>query len=187
MTVEVPQPPTLDHTHTLNVEIWMPFFIADYLAETPRLSTLQHGAYLLLQLDYWRNGPPPDDNNILSNISHLPIEQWLKERPILEKFFDIRGGTWRRPKLDKQLVEAIENRKRKSERASKAANARWENAAKGNAPSKPKASASGHLTACPSSLSSSSSPSIPKTDADAGRSAFNSTEQEVMGDGSYRF
>lgn len=183
MTVEVPQPPTPEQTNTLNVEIWMPFFIADYLAETPRLSTLQHGAYLLLQLDYWRNGPPPDDNTILSNITHLPIEQWLKERPTLEKFFDVRDGIWQRQKLDTQLIAAIENRKRKSERASKAANARWKTPAKGNAPSTPEASPSEQPAAC----SSPSPSSPPMSDADAEQPIFNPTEQEAMDDGSYRF
>jgi uncharacterized protein YdaU (DUF1376 family) len=47
----------------------MPFYVGDYLSATRRLTTEQHGAYVLILLDYWKNGPPPNDDGVLAQIS----------------------------------------------------------------------------------------------------------------------
>jgi len=117
---------------------WMPFYIGDYLGDTQRLTTEQHGAYLLLILDYWRNGPAPDDDAVLQQITKLDKAGWKRCRPALSRLFQIAGGEWRHKRIEKELGKAKANAERRSEKASKAAQARWSDAPS-NAPSMPQA------------------------------------------------
>lgn len=121
---------------------WMPFYIGDYLGDTQRLTTEQHGAYLLLILDYWRNGPAPDDDAVLQQITKLDKVGWKRCRPALSRLFQIADGEWRHKRIEKELAKAQANAERRSEKASKAAQARWGESPKdagSNAPSMPQA------------------------------------------------
>lgn len=117
---------------------WMPFYIGDYLGDTQRLTTEQHGAYLLLILDYWRNGPAPDDDAVLQQITKLDKAGWKRCRPALSRLFQIAAGEWKHKRIEKELGKAKANAERRSEKASKAAQARWGDATS-NAPSMPQA------------------------------------------------
>ena len=108
-------------------DIWMPLYIADYLAETTRLSTEQHGAYLLLMMDYWRNGALPDDDAALANITKYSAFSWKKNRQVFEKLFSIENGEWHHKKLDVQIAKAVEMSKKNKDKAQNAANKRWNN------------------------------------------------------------
>ena len=116
-------------------KIWMPLYIADYLADTTRLTTEQHGAYLLLIMDYWRNGPLPDDDGALSNITRLQLPTWKKHRATLSRMFQIEAGEWRHKRIDEELAEAETNANKYAERAKKAAAKRWGKQSQSNAPS----------------------------------------------------
>ena len=66
---------------------WMPFYVNDYIGDTRHLSTVQHGAYLLLLLSYWARGGLPDNDQQLANITGLPLEEWLVHRRDTEGVF----------------------------------------------------------------------------------------------------
>lgn len=91
-------------------DAWMPLFIADYLADTGRLTTEGHGAYLLLIMEYWRqNGPLVDDDDDLAAITRMSVERWAVMRKSIARFFDVSEGVWRHKRIDDELAIAWEN------------------------------------------------------------------------------
>jgi len=72
--------------------LWMPFYIADYLADTAHLSAAEHGAYMLLIMHYWQKGGLPDDDAQLARIARMSPEEWSKARSIIQAFF---GSGWK--------------------------------------------------------------------------------------------
>lgn len=89
----------------------MPLYVGDYLADTSRLTTEQHGAYLLIIMDYWRSGPPPDDDEVLAAIAKMQQSQWQNARKTLANFFQLLNGCWHHKRIDEELAIA----KRRSE------------------------------------------------------------------------
>jgi uncharacterized protein YdaU (DUF1376 family) len=81
----------------------MPLYVADYLADTRRLSTLDHGAYLLLIMDYWQNGSLPNDDAALSRIAGLTPKEWAKVKTFISPLF--KDG-WRHKRIDEELAKA---------------------------------------------------------------------------------
>jgi uncharacterized protein YdaU (DUF1376 family) len=91
---------------------WMPFYVSDYVADTMHLGTLEHGAYVLLILHYWRHGSLPDDDGQLARIVRATPEQWADLRPALLQFF---GDGWTHKRIDAELSEADAKYTRRAE------------------------------------------------------------------------
>lgn len=86
---------------------FMPIYWSDYLTDTRRLSTLEHGAYLLLIAEYWQTGEPlPDDDKVLAKIAGLTVAKWKGIRAALAALFMVAEGLWRHKRIDFELVEA---------------------------------------------------------------------------------
>ena len=98
-------------------DVWFPLVVGDYLKDTSRLTTEQHGAYLLLLMDYWTAGPPPDDDAALASITRMDARKWRATRPVLLKFFRIEGGVWRNKRSDEERERWAEGKQRFAERA----------------------------------------------------------------------
>jgi uncharacterized protein YdaU (DUF1376 family) len=125
---------------------WMPLYIADYRADTMRLSTVEHGAYLLLIMEYWRARGLPNDDKQLARIVGLPSAQWKKMRPTVQAFFH---DGWKHKRIDDELIKAAKVAEGSSERARHAASKRWCKDAPSNAPSMPDASSEQCLSNAP--------------------------------------
>lgn len=86
---------------------FMPLYIGDYLRDTLRLTTIQHGAYFLLICAYWAaDDPLPDDDDALAAITKMSVPDWKKIRPVLSGFFQVDKGLWHHKRVDSELCNA---------------------------------------------------------------------------------
>lgn len=107
---------------------YMPLYVADYLADAAHLSAAEHGAYLLLIMNYWQRGKPlPSDDVKLARIARMSDAEWSASKHIISEFFQDDGEFWRHKRIDKELVEVAE----KSEKARAAGKASAERRANG--------------------------------------------------------
>ena len=107
------------------VDIWMPLYVADYLSATSRLTTEQHGAYLLLLMDYWKNGAPPNNDAVLAQITKLSPDAWSNARTMLQGFFQVSDEHWLHTRVESEMQKANHNKQTNSKRGKAGADARW--------------------------------------------------------------
>jgi uncharacterized protein YdaU (DUF1376 family) len=105
--------------------VWMPFYVGDYLRDTRRLSTVEHGAYLLLIMEYWTQGGLPDDDKKLARIAGLSLDEWTDIR---DNIADLFQPAWQHKRIDAELAKAAA----RSDSAKEKANRRWQS--QGNPP-----------------------------------------------------
>ena len=90
---------------------WMPFYPCDYMADTQHLSTLEHGAYLLLIMHYWQRGKLPEDELQLQRICRVSRYQW---RQIKDTLADLFQDGWKHKRIDAELAKAERIRAKRS-------------------------------------------------------------------------
>jgi uncharacterized protein YdaU (DUF1376 family) len=83
--------------------IWMPLFVGDYLRDTRHLTTLQHGAYLLLIMEYWSKGKLPSTDSERRRVTAMTTKQWLTNRSAIAAMF---GPDWRHDRIERELQKA---------------------------------------------------------------------------------
>ena len=84
---------------------WMPFYVADYRADTAHLSTLEHGAYILLIMHYWSTGGLPDEDKRLAIIAGLQAKEWAAMKPTIQAFFQ---DGWHHKRIDTELAKTAD-------------------------------------------------------------------------------
>lgn len=84
---------------------WMPLDIGDYLEDTGHLTTVQHGAYMLLIMEYWKRGGLPDDDRKLAAFARMTPEQWTEHRDTIADFFQ---PGWKHKRIDAEMAKADE-------------------------------------------------------------------------------
>lgn len=85
---------------------YMQLYVAEYLADTCHLNAAQHGAYLLLLMNYWQRGKAlPDVNDRLAIVARMTNEEWTANREVVAEFFQISNGVWIHARVERDLLK----------------------------------------------------------------------------------
>lgn len=99
-----------------------PLWTDAYLADTGHLTTIEHGAYLLLLVTMWRNGGAlPNDDRQLAKFVRMTSGQWLRIKPTLMSFFKVSPDSISQGRLTDELAIV----RQKSAKQSNSARAKW--------------------------------------------------------------
>jgi uncharacterized protein YdaU (DUF1376 family) len=71
--------------------------IGDYLRDTQGLNATVSGGYLHLLMHYTAHGSLPQDDETLRTICRMDAQQWRRNKPKLQKFFD---ANWRQQRIE---------------------------------------------------------------------------------------
>jgi len=83
---------------------YMPLYVADYLADTTHLSTLEHGAYCLLLMSMWRaGGSLPNDPAKLAKFARMTSAQWARVEATVMQFFTVGNGEVIQSRLAREI------------------------------------------------------------------------------------
>lgn len=105
---------------------WFKFYPGDYKSDTGRLTTVQHGAYILLLLDYYATGEaPPNDDVVLAKITLCDSQnEWFAIRKAIARHFEITD-VWKHERCEKELLARSAEHTKKSEAGKKGNEIKW--------------------------------------------------------------
>jgi uncharacterized protein YdaU (DUF1376 family) len=81
---------------------YMQLYVSDYLADTMHLDTEQHGAYLLLIMNYWQTAKPIPKNR-LQAITRVSNDRWSSVELSLNEYFNDTGTHWVHSRIDADI------------------------------------------------------------------------------------
>ena len=81
----------------------MPLYVGDYLADTAHLRAVEHGAYLLLIMHYWRTQGLPSDDAALARIARVTNAEWKKIKPVIKTLF---SDGWKHKRIEFEMTQA---------------------------------------------------------------------------------
>lgn len=120
-------------------DTWMPLYVGDYLRKTMHLSTVEHGAYLLLIMSAWTNdGRIPASAVALANIAKVSPRQWKEIGAKVLAFWRLSddGAHY----VHGRVLEELERSQRVSEKRRQAgangAAKRWQGDSNSHSPAK---------------------------------------------------
>jgi len=87
---------------------WMPLYIGDYLRDTGHLTGAQHGAYLLLLMHHWANGPLPTEEKQLARIAKTAPVNFKKMKRTVLSFFDLTEQGYVQKRVMKERQKQID-------------------------------------------------------------------------------
>lgn len=88
---------------------WIPFYIPLYLADTGHLTTLQHGAYLLMLFHFMRSRKAiPDDPKLLAQVARMSLVEWSQICETVLSFWTKTPDGW----IQKRALVEIERSER---------------------------------------------------------------------------
>lgn len=104
----------------------LPLWTDAYLADTRHLSTLEHGAYLLLLMEAWRRPhcDLPDNDMVLSRLAGLPLVDWEEIKPVVMAFWtrDGRRKVWTQKRQKKERLYVAQKSQSQRDKVAK----RWD-------------------------------------------------------------
>ncbi len=116
---------------------YLPLWTDAYLADTRHLSTVEHGAYLLLLMEAWRRPTCalPDDDRMLARLTGLSEAEWSAIKPAVMDFWtlDGRSKTWVQKRLQLERAKSADRRQVARDKAAR----RWNGEKKDDAAAMP--------------------------------------------------